>query len=223
MKPLLLICLLPSLALAEAPLMLADLDGKPVALADVQKDATLVAFWSVACVPCLEEMPLIDALAKRVDAHMTVIGINVDGPNGAAQAKQIVAQKHVSYRQLTDPDRALRKLWLADPDSLSLPTLLVFDRARHAGTQRGFQPGTTADELAATWLPRLAAAARGELHEKLIEYRGGVHHEPTADEMRATIEKMIRAKHPELSNAAIKKRVDAAIHDMDRGKSVRIE
>ena len=47
------------------PLSLIDLDGKTWDLSALQGRAVLLNFWATWCEPCREEMPSLEALAKR--------------------------------------------------------------------------------------------------------------------------------------------------------------
>ena len=57
---------------------LADLDGKPVRLADLLGTAVWINFWASWCPPCQSETPVIRDLAERYAARgLAVIGISV--------------------------------------------------------------------------------------------------------------------------------------------------
>jgi thiol-disulfide isomerase/thioredoxin len=43
------------------------LDGKPVAFSDFRGQVVFLNFWATWCVPCVEEMPGIEKLAKRLE------------------------------------------------------------------------------------------------------------------------------------------------------------
>jgi thiol-disulfide isomerase/thioredoxin len=224
----LLLLLLPCEVRAEAPaLRLLDFSGRPVALADVQRDATLVAFWMASCVPCIEEMPLLDALSQRAasEPRVAVIGINLDDEESLPLARKVLAEKSVSYPMLRDPQRELVKKWFPkDPDSLGVPTLLLFDRAAHGVYSQGFRPGTSAETFIAEWWPQIAAALAGGLREPLRLLTP--QNKATAmrpEQLAAFVEKMLRSKHPKLSAAAIKKRVDALTKEFARSGRIEID
>ena len=57
---------------------LADLDGRPVRLADLRGKAVWINFWASWCPPCQSETPVIRDLAERYKARgLVVIGISV--------------------------------------------------------------------------------------------------------------------------------------------------
>lgn len=55
---------------------LADLDGKPIRLADLRGRPVIVNFWASWCGPCVEEFPLLrEAAARHADDGLVVIGV----------------------------------------------------------------------------------------------------------------------------------------------------
>ena len=72
-----------------ATMAFKDAAGTAMTIADFKGKALLVNFWASWCVPCLEEMPALDALATKYnsDAFM-VLPINLDiGENGLEKAQ----------------------------------------------------------------------------------------------------------------------------------------
>lgn len=223
---LLLLCGPRSLSAGNPPIRLLDFSGRPVDFAAVQRDATLIAFWMASCVPCVQEMPLIEALHKKSagDPHIAIIGINLDDSDEVPAAQKIVAEQKVTYPMLRDPQRALVKRWFPkNPEQLAVPMVLVVDRALHAVYAQGFRPGTTAEEFAAEWSPQLAAAQAGQLREPLrvLPRPKGKPTDPA--QMAPMLEKMLRSKHPDLSDAEIKKRLDAALEALRAGRAVSFD
>lgn len=57
---------------------LADLDGRPIRLADLRGKAVWINFWARWCPPCQQETPIIRAMAERYrDAGLVVVAIAV--------------------------------------------------------------------------------------------------------------------------------------------------
>lgn len=218
---------LPSLGRADAPVVkLVDFSNRPVAFSQVQRDATLVAFWSAACVPCIEEMPLLDALYKKLGdrEHLTVIGVNLDEDSELPEAKKILDERKLSYPMLRDPRQELVRQWFPEhPDQLPLPTLLVLDRQFHGLFSQGYTPGTSAESFIAAWTPRLTEARSGKLQQHLqrIAAPKGAPTDPA--QMAILLEKLVRSHHPKLSDADVKVRVDAALKEFKSKGTFTIE
>jgi thiol-disulfide isomerase/thioredoxin len=54
-------------------------DGKPVALENFAGKTVLLNLWATWCVPCREEMPALNALAKEMDSDkFQVVAVNID-------------------------------------------------------------------------------------------------------------------------------------------------
>ena len=205
----------PAGAQAEPPaIQLLDFAGHPIQFAAVQRDATVLSFWSAACVPCIEEMPLLDALNKKLgrDGQVAVLGINLDEDEDLPAARKVLAEHKVSYPMLRDPQRALVRQWFPEhPEQLGLPMVMVLDRQLHARYSLGFAPGTTAAAFIAEWSPRLAEARAGKLTEHLQRIAPAKPAPSDPAQMAQVIEKIVRSHHPELAEAEVKKRVAAAL------------
>lgn len=205
----------PARARAEPPaIQLLDFAGRPIQFAAVQREATVLAFWSAACVPCIEEMPLLDALNKKLgrDGQVAVLGINLDEDEDLPAARKVLAEHKVSYPMLRDPQRALVRQWFPEhPEQLGLPMVMVLDRQLHARYSLGFHPGTTAAAFIAEWSPRLAEARAGKLTEHLQRIAPTKPAPADPAQMAQVIEKLVRSHHPELADAEVKKRVAAAL------------
>jgi cytochrome c biogenesis protein CcmG/thiol:disulfide interchange protein DsbE len=66
--------------------VLADLDGNPIRLADLRGRPVVVNFWASWCGPCVEEFPLLRRAAERYAADgLVVIGIVVRDRSEAAR------------------------------------------------------------------------------------------------------------------------------------------
>ncbi len=52
--------------------------GKPVSIADFTGRPVLVNLWATWCVPCVTEMPTIDALAAREAGRLEIVAISQD-------------------------------------------------------------------------------------------------------------------------------------------------
>jgi len=116
----------PDTAQAGKPIPTAEIkngDGAAAKLSDLKGKPLLVNFWATWCVPCIKELPTLDALAARDAAKLQVVLVNED-----LEGTRVVApflQKH----QLKNT-----KPWLDTANALmtptkvaSLPTTILYD------------------------------------------------------------------------------------------------
>jgi peroxiredoxin len=63
----------------EAPdFELADANGKKVSLRSLRGKPVLLNFWATWCAPCVEEVPSLENLHKRVGDDLAVLTVSVD-------------------------------------------------------------------------------------------------------------------------------------------------
>ncbi len=129
-------------------LVLTDLQGKAVKLADLRGKVVLVDFWASWCVPCRKEIPLLDEMARKYTADgkpLVVLAINVDQDRG--NAEKLLRELKVSTLVVAlDPDGKAAAAF----DVPTMPSSFVVDsngdvRLVHAG----FEPGDERDLAAA--------------------------------------------------------------------------
>lgn len=56
---------------------LADLDGKPVRLSDLQGKAVFLNFWASWCGPCRLEMPEVERLSRALPTGTAILTVNM--------------------------------------------------------------------------------------------------------------------------------------------------
>jgi thiol-disulfide isomerase/thioredoxin len=78
---------------------LADLSGATRRLSELDGKPRLINFWATWCGPCVEEMPLLQALHQERGDELHVIGIALDEPE---QVRRFVAELGVNYTILLD-------------------------------------------------------------------------------------------------------------------------
>ncbi len=131
-------------AAAERPTVadfsLETLDGKRVKLSDYAGKAVLVSFWATWCKPCKQELPFLDAFAKKyAEQGLVVLAINTDGPRTMSAVRRFVKRKKLAIPQLLDKDGSL--LQALNPRGV-MPFTLYLDRQhRIAETADSFSAG----------------------------------------------------------------------------------
>lgn len=102
-----------------------DADGKPVTIADFRGKGLVVNLWATWCVPCVAEMPALDALAEKVAKDgILVLPISSDR-GGAPVVSKFYAAHNVSHLGVwLDPRGAASRGWSVK----GLPTTIIIDR-----------------------------------------------------------------------------------------------
>ena len=101
-----------------------DLSGRTRRLIEWQGRVALFNFWATWCAPCLEEMPLLDAIGRKY--AVSVVGIGIDS---AAKIREFVSNIGVRYEMLVGDPSALTLVKELGNRSGGLPFTLVLDRA----------------------------------------------------------------------------------------------
>ena len=121
---------------------LQEINGRQVQLSKVNKGrVVLLAFWSLRCGACLQEVPFLEQIHKSFGGKgVAVISVVTDGVDAAA-TKSIMKEVGAapSYAVLTDPDFTASDTYT----NFIVPHTLVIDRAgiiRYLHT--GFESGT---------------------------------------------------------------------------------
>jgi cytochrome c biogenesis protein CcmG/thiol:disulfide interchange protein DsbE len=112
-------------------------DRKEMRLSDLRGKVVLLDIWASWCVPCKDEMPTLDEMARRLRGKgVEIIAVSIDEDRAAAE-QFLKRRKRWSLTVAHDPAGAL-------PDRLQppkMPTSYVIDRAgilRHVNV--GFEP-----------------------------------------------------------------------------------
>ena len=111
-----------------ADLAFTDADGKPMTIADFAGKKLLVNFWTSWCVPCREEMPALEALARAYDPEtFEVVPINLDvGDSGIEKARAFLADEKLSLPLYPAPLQAFQRLQ-QQAVTVGLPTTVLLD------------------------------------------------------------------------------------------------
>lgn len=79
--------------------------GEPVALDQVRGPA-VVNLWASWCLPCRQELPVLQRLADRAEGRLQVVGVVVSDRPAAAAA--LAEELGVTFPALEDPDDLVR-------------------------------------------------------------------------------------------------------------------
>jgi cytochrome c biogenesis protein CcmG, thiol:disulfide interchange protein DsbE len=116
-------------------------DRKEMRLSQLRGKVVLLDIWASWCVPCKDEMPTLDEIARRLQGKgVEVVAVSIDEDRVAAE-QFLKKRKRWSLTVAHDPSGAI-------PDRLQpskMPTSYVIDRAgilRHINA--GFEPADAA-------------------------------------------------------------------------------
>jgi peroxiredoxin len=123
---------------------LQDLSGRAVTLSSFAgaKQVVVLAFWSLRCGACLQEIPYLEQLHKTAAARgFAVVSVLTDGVD-AATSKTVMAEVGAApgYPVLLDPDFSASDTYT----SFIVPHTLVIDRGgiiryQHVGFEKGVE------------------------------------------------------------------------------------
>ncbi len=120
--------------------VLPGLDGKLYRLEDYRGKRVILNFWASWCVPCREEMPLLDAAYKRL-AQSGMVVIAVNQREDASTARQYAERLSLSFPIVLDSDLTASLAY----EAFALPMTYFIDAE---GIIRGRNLGAlTADSL----------------------------------------------------------------------------
>jgi cytochrome c biogenesis protein CcmG/thiol:disulfide interchange protein DsbE len=74
------------------PFEVTTFDGQKISLADLRGDVVILNFWATWCVPCREELPLLDAYYKiRESAGLRVVAVTTEDSAPLSALKPLAA------------------------------------------------------------------------------------------------------------------------------------
>jgi len=101
----------------------AKLDGSQSSFATYRGTPVVVNFFSSTCVPCVTEMPALQALHEQLGARVAFLGMDVQDTVPSATA--FVATVKVTWDIGRDPDGSILQKQFG---GIGLPTTVVLDR-----------------------------------------------------------------------------------------------
>lgn len=107
----------------DAPdVVLTDLAGNPVSLADYRGKVVLLNNWATWCPPCREEMPILKAFHDdHASRNFSIIAVDAGEP--AADVRRYVEANQLSFPVWLDPDMDAIRLFRNN----GLPSSYVID------------------------------------------------------------------------------------------------
>lgn len=121
--------------------VLKDLEGKTIRLSDQYEDQiVLIDFWATWCIPCIKELrQLQDIYDVYREKGLTVLSINVDGPDTTALVKNFMRKYQYNFPVLLDSDSTVVSLY--NPSFL-LPYSVLIDKGGYIRyVHQGYSPG----------------------------------------------------------------------------------
>ncbi len=122
---------------------LAGLQTPSIRLSDFQGKAVLLNFWATWCIPCKEEMPLLQKYADQHGANLVVLGI--DSEEQAPDVKTFLEANNIHFPIALDFSGEITRRFQVN----GLPTSFFIDPN---GILRGEHIGALQENLLAVYL-----------------------------------------------------------------------
>lgn len=125
------------------------MDGVVIQLEDYRENVVLLNFWASWCIPCKEEMPVIQAAYEKYhDRGLVVLGINMTDLDERKAIEQFILETGVTFPILLDESGSVS----TDYRVISIPTSFFIDRS---GIIRHFQLGALTEEQLEQYLDEM--------------------------------------------------------------------
>lgn len=106
----------------EAPdFTLSNLEGEPVQLSQFRGKVVFLNFWATWCVPCRNEMPILEQFARENAANVVVVGVNLN--DSRETVVDFIKQVEVTFPIVLDEDARVSRQYLIR----GYPTTVVID------------------------------------------------------------------------------------------------
>jgi len=137
----------PSISLPRA-----DRPSERIELSQLRGKVVVLDFWSTTCAPCMSQIKVLDALARRMGSRgLEIVGVSAGGES-FDEVAAFLARRGAPYPVAVDADGAVTDSYRVR----ALPTLYVLDReGRIAASHVGFWPE---DDIAEEVADALGAA-----------------------------------------------------------------
>jgi thiol-disulfide isomerase/thioredoxin len=107
-------------------LQVTGLDGQPWNLASLRGKVVVVNFWASWCGPCVDELPVLNALARQDPDRVAVVGANYK--EGLDTIERFAGDHPFAYPVLRDRSGEMFKAWTLGV----MPTTILVDRQGRA-------------------------------------------------------------------------------------------
>jgi len=113
--------------------------GKNIDLAQFKGQVVMINFWATWCVPCRQEMPLLEDIYKKYKPMgFTMLAVNVEPDSKEAEAWLAKLSKPVTFPVAFDVDSKVSKLYKVE----TMPSTVIVDRKGNVrALHRGYKAG----------------------------------------------------------------------------------
>jgi len=102
---------------------LYDFEGTELTLRDFKGKVVLLDFWASWCVPCREELPMLNMLQKKYGRHgFEVVAVNID--NKRENAIKFLQQYNITLKSVWDQKKEVVSMY----DVATMPTTFIIDQ-----------------------------------------------------------------------------------------------
>jgi thiol-disulfide isomerase/thioredoxin len=151
-------------ALMDVPLTTAA--GNSVRMADLRRQVTVIAVWATWCKPCLQELPLLDAVRRRYadDPKVSVVAVSIDEVDSAEELGKVQATvDHLGLKLPVYVDQTGKLANHLMGAIRSVPLLAILDGDLHMLRERGFDVSTSESAYIAEKSALIELARKGAL------------------------------------------------------------
>jgi len=121
----------PQLNSPVPPFSVVTTTGALIRSSDFRRKVHILDFWASWCAPCVAKLVAMESIARDQLEELTIIGINVDGPERRKAAEELIREKSLSFPQVIRAQGEgdfLWKMFGSMPDvRLSIPLYVVID------------------------------------------------------------------------------------------------
>lgn len=119
---------------------LRDMNKQEVTLSELEGNVVLINFWATWCVPCMVEMPYIEALyEEQKDNGFVVLAISADDARSSSKVKPTVKSKGWTFPVLLDTQTKVVAQY--NPQKTLPYTVLVDEKGEVIWKHQGYTAG----------------------------------------------------------------------------------